>query len=153
MISDVQVAIDDQNPNERTNRISSSETNSENLILMDMEDDTESNQIVFKTSSTSNGKPTRSIDQVNKEHFSKYQTIESIYKYLETLNATYPTMVNLFEIGKTYEGREQKAIHIHAPHTLKGNRRNHDKQELVFHGGHHARVGICLDHTKEKTKP
>ncbi|KAJ3417042.1 carbamoyl-phosphate synthase (glutamine-hydrolyzing) cpa2 [Chytridiales sp. JEL 0842] len=126
MISDVQVAVDEQN-------VSGPPTPASALDGID--GDT-SNQIVFK----SNIKRISSANDKFKDHFSKYQTIEGILAFLDSLKGTYPSMVEIFDIGKTYEGRGQRAIKIRAPVEEGAKRLN--KKEFVFHGGHHAREWI-----------
>nr|KAJ3415597.1 carbamoyl-phosphate synthase (glutamine-hydrolyzing) cpa2 [Polyrhizophydium stewartii] len=68
--------------------------------------------------------------------FSKYHTIEELHAYYDDLAERFPGLVAPFEIGKTFQGRTIKGIHI------TGNGTAASKREIVFHGGMHAREWI-----------
>ncbi|KAJ3282009.1 hypothetical protein HK104_011156 [Borealophlyctis nickersoniae] len=75
---------------------------------------------------------------IHDAYFRKYHTIEEITEYYDSLANTYPDLVEPFTVGKTYEGREIRGIHIHNKNSSKLN----EVKDFVFHGGIHAREWI-----------
>lgn len=73
---------------------------------------------------------------VNQDPFLKeYHTIEEINSFLDVLVAKRPQLVKQVTIGTSYEEREIRGVVIGADQSTS-------KQQLVFHGGHHAREWI-----------
>ncbi|KAJ3171401.1 hypothetical protein HK101_011252 [Irineochytrium annulatum] len=80
-----------------------------------------------------------STSSASKKFFEKYQPMDAILDYIESLNKTYEGLVEIISIGKTYEGREQTGIRI----TGTADSALVDvKKEFVFHGAQHAREWI-----------
>jgi murein tripeptide amidase MpaA len=68
--------------------------------------------------------------------FTKYQTIEKIHEYFDSLATQYPMLVEPFSIGKSYKGQEITGISIHCRNCSES------QHEFLFHGGIHAREWI-----------
>ena len=93
---------------------------------------------IQKESIPSHHKQSHQIVLSLKESFFKsYHNYEEIDDYYQDLSVEYPSLVSFFSIGKTYEGRDIKGIHIKAP-----SKTNSSKKQVVFHGGIHAREWI-----------
>jgi carboxypeptidase T len=65
----------------------------------------------------------------------KYQNPAKVVKFLKEINAKYPSITNLYEIGKTLEGRSIYAIKISDNPGL----REPEESTTLFNSMHHAR--------------
>ncbi|XP_061395615.1 carboxypeptidase B1-like, partial [Musca vetustissima] len=89
---------------------------------------------VFQRSSRSAPNKNDAID------FHSYQRFDVINNYLDKLAAEFPRQVNIVELGKSYEGRSLKAIHIRQKVEATTMR---SKKPLIFiDAGIHAREWI-----------
>ena len=72
--------------------------------------------------------------------FSEYRDLDTIYMWLDLLERSFPNLVKLEHLGKTFEGRELKALHI------SGNKpeSNPEKKTIIVTGGIHAREWISV---------
>ncbi len=66
--------------------------------------------------------------------FTGYHSLDVIYSWLEKWEKTYPDLVDLYEIGKSFEGRPVLQITI----TNKKNGKETDKPAAFFEGGRHS---------------
>jgi len=69
------------------------------------------------------------------EFFEEYQTLDSIYAWVNNLAASYPSLVSTFVIGTSYEGRQILGLKIRAN---RGATR-----EFFFNGGIHSREWVA----------
>lgn len=76
--------------------------------------------------------------------FKLYRPLLSIDAWLELLQQTYPKLVTTEIIGKTYEGRDYKVVHISVP---DDDVAHEDKKTVVITGGVHAREWISVSTT------
>lgn len=72
--------------------------------------------------------------------FKLYRPLSSINAWLELIRQTYPELVQIEELGHTYEGRPYKVIHL-ADHSTDSHS---DKKTIVITGGVHAREWISV---------
>ncbi|CAI4063921.1 putative metallocarboxypeptidase SKDI_08G1770 [Saccharomyces kudriavzevii IFO 1802] len=72
--------------------------------------------------------------------FNEYRDLDTIYMWLDLLERSFPNLVNVEHLGKTFENRELKALHI------SGNNpeSNPEKKTIVITGGIHAREWISV---------
>lgn len=72
--------------------------------------------------------------------FNEYRDLDTIYMWLDLLEKSFPNLVKVEHLGKTFEGRELKALHI------SGNKpeSNPEKKTIVITGGIHAREWISV---------
>jgi murein tripeptide amidase MpaA len=68
--------------------------------------------------------------------YSKYNTLDDIYGWIDQMKHTYNDYVTVLNIGKSYEGRDLKAMKISISS-------NSSKKALWFDGGIHAREWIA----------
>lgn len=68
------------------------------------------------------------------EFFEEYQTLDSIYSWVNALAASYPSLVSTFVVGRSYEGRDILGLKIRAN---RGATR-----EFFFNGGIHSREWV-----------
>ncbi|EMG50369.1 ECM14 Inactive metallocarboxypeptidase ECM14 [Candida maltosa Xu316] len=75
--------------------------------------------------------------------FQDYRNLETIDAWLELIQLTYPDIINIEEIGETYEHRKYKIVHFTVPseQTLDGHG---DRRTIVITGGVHAREWISV---------
>lgn len=76
--------------------------------------------------------------------FKLYRPLLSIDAWLDLLEQTYPSLVHTEIIGKTYEGRDYKVVHISVP---DDDVAHEDKKTIVITGGVHAREWISVSTT------
>ena len=69
--------------------------------------------------------------------FKSFHTMPEFDSHYEDLVKSNPDLVSSFSIGKTYEGREIRGIHIQGQKDPAK-----PSKEIVFHGGIHAREYI-----------
>lgn len=72
--------------------------------------------------------------------FKAYRNIESIYAWFDLLVSTYPDILNLEYIGKTFEGRPMKALRLSVHSDSKGDR----IKTVVITSGIHAREWVSV---------
>ncbi|CAI5284794.1 ASB_HP2_G0025040.mRNA.1.CDS.1 [Saccharomyces cerevisiae] len=72
--------------------------------------------------------------------FNEYRDLDTIYMWLDLLERSFPSLVAVEHLGRTFEGRELKALHI------SGNKpeSNPEKKTIVITGGIHAREWISV---------
>lgn len=72
--------------------------------------------------------------------FDVFRTLDEIYNWMDRLQESFPDIVNIEVVGKTYEGRDLRALHLCA------NRKetNPEKKTIVITGGLHAREWISV---------
>lgn len=105
-------------------------------------------QAVFESYPTETYEPFVASDISNKADFHAmtdiffklYRLLESIDAWLEMIRQTYPHLVQIEEIGQTYEGRPYKVVHM-AEHSSDSHV---DKKTIVITGGVHAREWISV---------
>lgn len=66
--------------------------------------------------------------------FDKYHSLDVIYSWLRKWEEEFPDLVNLYEIGKSYEGRPVLQITV----TNKKTGKDTDKPAAFFEGGRHS---------------
>jgi len=66
--------------------------------------------------------------------FEKYHSVDVIYDWLERWAGKYPDLVDLYEVGRSYEGRPIFQITV----TNKKSGRDTDKPAAFFEGGRHS---------------
>jgi hypothetical protein len=66
--------------------------------------------------------------------FDKYHSLDVIYSWLRKWEEEFPDLVNLYEIGKSYEGRPILQITV----TNKKTGKDTDKPAAFFEGGRHS---------------
>ncbi len=93
--------------------------------LQTLINDDNTNNLLQKSNSSS-------IMSTSATFFQNYQTWQTVYSYLDSLVAEFPTYARLSTIGSTYLGKSIKII------TLSTNP-NTGKPTLFFGGGIHAR--------------
>jgi len=79
------------------------------------------------------------LPQVQYEHgqelaFDKYHSLDVIYYWLEKWSDTYKDLVELYEVGKSFEGRPIMQLTI----TNKKTGKDTDKPAAFFEGGRHS---------------
>ncbi len=77
----------------------------------------------------------------NELFFKEYRSLETIDAWLGLLQATYPDIISVEEIGETYEHRKYKVVHFTVP-SSEGNDDHGDRRTVVVSGGIHAREWI-----------
>lgn len=73
--------------------------------------------------------------------FKEYRPLELINSWLELLTDTYPDVITLETIGKTYEGRPLNVVHLSIP---DDDIEHHDRKTIVLTTGTHAREWISV---------
>ncbi|XP_067121029.1 carboxypeptidase B-like [Centruroides vittatus] len=73
--------------------------------------------------------------RVSPTFFDKYQTLNEIYRFMESLADEFPDIASVFTIGTSYEVREMKGIKI-------GSNKNSSKPIIWLDAGIHAREWI-----------
>jgi len=76
----------------------------------------------------------------NSEEVYRYHSYDEIESELKQLEANYPNIAKVYDIGDTWEGRDIWAIKISDNPT-----QNEDEPEVLFIGGHHAREWISVE--------
>lgn len=76
--------------------------------------------------------------------FKQYRPLLSIDAWLDLLQLTYPDLITSEVIGKTYENRDFKVLHILIDHD---DVPHEDKKTIVITGGVHAREWISVSST------
>lgn len=71
----------------------------------------------------------------------EYHDLETIYKTLDDLEANYPALAKVYELGKTFEGNPIKAIKI----STSPDKNVQGKTEVLYVGEHHAREWISVE--------
>jgi len=66
--------------------------------------------------------------------FDKYHSLDVIYSWLRKWEEVFPDLVNLYEVGKSYEGRPVLQITV----TNKKTGKDTDKPAAFFEGGRHS---------------
>lgn len=72
--------------------------------------------------------------------FDSYRTLDEIYGWMDRLQESFPDIVKIEVVGKTYEGRELRALHLCA----SKKDANPEKKTIVITGGLHAREWISV---------
>lgn len=72
--------------------------------------------------------------------FKLYRPLASIDAWLEMVRQTYPELIQIEELGHTYEGRPYNVVHL-ADHSSPSHT---DKKTIVITGGVHAREWISV---------
>ncbi|KAJ9571434.1 uncharacterized protein HLK63_G05885 [Nakaseomyces glabratus] len=72
--------------------------------------------------------------------FDQYQPLDKIYSWMERLQESFPDIINIEVVGRTYEGRELRALHLCA----NNNQTNPEKKTIVITGGVHAREWVSV---------
>lgn len=73
--------------------------------------------------------------------FKDYRNLEDIHQWLHLLQETYPELISLETIGRTYEDRPFRVVHL----SVKNDDVNHEeKKTIVITGGVHAREWISV---------
>lgn len=96
------------------------------------------------------------------DFLSHYHKYDEIITFMKNISDTYPDLVDLFTIGKTYEGRDIWGITIKSKRAreeptsvwtemtqwwnpqVKKTKKHHKEMELIMHGGQHAREWVSV---------
>lgn len=73
--------------------------------------------------------------------FRDYRPLETINSWLDLLAQLFPQLLSIEDIGKTYEGRPYKVVHLSVP---DDDVEHHEKKTIVITGGVHAREWILI---------
>ncbi|KAI5966035.1 ECM14 [Candida margitis] len=76
--------------------------------------------------------------------FKEYRDLATINSWLNLLQATYPEVVKIEEIGDTFEHRKLNVVHFSVPND---DIEHHNKKTIVITGGVHAREWISVSST------
>ncbi|CAK9437933.1 uncharacterized protein LODBEIA_P23110 [Lodderomyces beijingensis] len=76
--------------------------------------------------------------------FREYRDLSTIDSWLNLLQATYPDVIKVEEIGQTFEHRKYNVVHFSVP---SEDIDHQDKKTLVITGGVHAREWISVSST------
>ncbi|KAI5953329.1 ECM14 [Candida jiufengensis] len=76
--------------------------------------------------------------------FKEYRDLATINSWLNLIQITYPNIVNIEEIGETYEHKKLKVVHFQVPND---DIEHHEKKTIVITGGVHAREWISVSST------
>ncbi|KAL3229230.1 Inactive metallocarboxypeptidase ECM14 [Nakaseomyces bracarensis] len=72
--------------------------------------------------------------------FDSFRTLDEIYNWMDRLQESFSDIVTVEVVGKTYEGRELRALHLCA----NKQDTNPEKKTIVITGGLHAREWISV---------
>ncbi|KAI5959581.1 ECM14 [Candida pseudojiufengensis] len=75
--------------------------------------------------------------------FEEYRNLNTIESWLNLLQITYPQVINIEEIGDTYEHKKLKVVHFQVPNDID----HKSKKTIVITGGVHAREWISVSTT------
>lgn len=73
--------------------------------------------------------------------FNEYRPLDTIYSWLDLIQQSYPQLVNIETIGRTYEDRPYEVVHVSIP---SDDIEHHKKKTIVITAGVHAREWISV---------
>lgn len=83
----------------------------------------------------------KDLEAMNDIFFKAYRPLSVIYSWFDILVDTYPDLLKVERVGKTFEGRDMKALRLSIPSDKKLNSK---VKTVVITGGIHAREWISV---------
>jgi len=77
---------------------------------------------------------------LNETFFSNYQPLDTIYVWMDFLQALHPNLVSIVELGNSYEGRRIRGIKVGSIPPEEGKK----KKTIIINGAQHAREWISV---------
>ncbi|OLL23582.1 putative metallocarboxypeptidase ECM14 [Neolecta irregularis DAH-3] len=88
----------------------------------------------------STSKQSFNVKSLNETYFSNYQSLDTIYIWMDFLRALYPDLVDIIELGNSYEGRKIQGIKLNGTPPKEGKK----KKTILINGAQHAREWISV---------